>query len=534
MSQSTPLNTMPEAALPEPVRDALSAPFGTLPALVALQARLRGDHPALCLDGTVWDYATLSRAIDRVAAALQREGLRPGDAVVICAATSLAYVATCLGAVRAGVVVAPLPASSTDDQRAALAANAQARLIFCDATTAPPPPGLRAVWFDGAVPQGQAGQGWNTWLGDDAAASEVVEPPLGAGDPFNIIYSSGTTGMPKGIVQSAGMRWAQLQRSPANGFGADAVTLLAIPLYSNLTLTYLFGTLGVGGTVLLMSKFDAGAWLALAASRGATHAVMVPVQFRRLFDHPDFERTDLGRLRHKFCAGAPFAAELKAEVLRRWPGRLTEYYGLTEGGGRTELQAEAHPDKLHTVGRPSAGNEFRLIDEDGRELAPHEAGEIVGRSATMMSGYHGLPEQTRAVEWFDAQGRRFLRTGDVGRFDADGFLVLLDRRKDMVISGGFNLYPSDLEAVLHGHPAVADAAVVGVPSARWGETPVAFVVRRADPSAPIEAELRAWANERLGKSQRLAELQYVDQLPRSEVGKVLKRALRDAFTRTVP
>lgn len=530
MSPQTTLHPTPETALPEQVRAALSAPFGTLPALVALQARLRGDHPALCLDGTEWDYATLSHTIDRVASALQREGLQPGGAVAICAATSLAYVATYLGAVRAGGVVAPLPASSTADQRAALATNAQARLVFCDATTAPPPPGLRAVWLDGAAPDGETGPGWSTWLGD---AADVREPALSAGDPFNIIYSSGTTGMPKGIVQSVGMRWAQLQRSPANGFGADAVALLAIPLYSNLTLTYLFGTLGLGGTVLLMPKFDAGAWLALAASHGATHAVMVPVQFRRLLDHPDFDHTDLGRLRHKFCAGAPFAAELKAEVLRRWPGRLTEYYGLTEGGGRTELRADEHTDKLHTVGRPSAGNEFRVIDEDGRELPPHEAGEIVGRSATMMNGYHGLPGQTRAIEWFDAAGRRFLRTGDVGRFDADGFLVLLDRRKDMVISGGFNLYPSDLEAVLHGHPAVADAAVVGVPSARWGETPVAFVVPRADAPTPTEAELRAWANERLGRSQRLAELQYVDHLPRSEVGKVLKRALRDTFTRTV-
>lgn len=530
MNPQATVHPTPEAALPGPVRAALGSPFGTLPALVTLQAGLRGDHPALCLDGTVWNYAALSQAIDRVASALQREGLQPGDSVAICAATSLAYVATFLGAVRAGVVVAPLPASGTADQRASLAANAQARLIFCDATTAPAPPGVRAVWLDDAAPADGTEPDWSTWLGEEA---ESRESALSAGDPFNIIYSSGTTGMPKGIVQSAGMRWAQLQRSPANGFGPESVTLLAIPLYSNLTLTYLFGTLGLGGTVLLMSKFDAGAWLALAASRRATHAVMVPVQFRRLFDHPDFERTDLSRLQHKFCAGAPFAAELKAEVLRRWPGHLTEYYGLTEGGGRTELRADDHTDKLHTVGRPSAGNELRLIDEAGHELPPHEAGEIVGRSATMMNGYHGLPEQTRATEWFDGQGRRFLRTGDVGLFDADGFLVLLDRRKDLVISGGFNIYPSDLEAVLHDHPAVADAAVVGVPSARWCETPVAFVVPCAEIPTPTEAELRAWANERLGTSQRLAELQYVDQLPRSEVGKVLKRALRDNFTRNV-
>jgi acyl-CoA synthetase (AMP-forming)/AMP-acid ligase II len=339
--------------------------------------------------------------------------------------------------------------------------------------------------------------------------------------------------MPKGIVQSCGMRWAQLQRSPANGFGPDAVTLLAIPLYSNLTLTYLFGAIGLGGTVVLMGKFDAGRYLTLAEEHRATHAVLVPVQFRRLMDHPNFDRTDLSLLRRRFCAGAPFVAELKAEVLRRWPGELTEYYGLTEGGGRTELQAHLHPDKLHTVGRVSAGNDIRLIDEEGHELPLTAIGEIVGHSATMMNGYHGLPEATRETEWFDASGKRFIRTGDVGRFDADGFLVLMDRRKDMLISGGLNVYPSDLEEVLRQHPAVADVAVAGVPSARWGETPVAFVV--PVPGAQIDEDaVCSWANTRLGKAQRLAAVQFVDSLPRSEVGKVLKRQLREQLQCAVP
>ena len=513
------------------LREALARPFATLPAMVALQARLRGRHPALVLDGEAMDYATLHARVEQVAGALQRDGLRPGDCVAICAATSLAYVATYLGAARAGVVVAPLPPSATAEQLAGLAANAGARRLFTDAATAAawpaPAAELPRILLDGS---GEGGKSWPDWL-QGAPAPQPVD--LAPQDPFNIIYSSGTTGVPKGIVQSCGMRWAQLQRAPHNGFGPDAVTLLAIPLYSNLTLTYLFGALGLGGTVVLMARFDAGCYLALAARHRATHSVLVPVQFRRLLDHPDFERADLSTLRHRFCAGAPFAAELKAEVLRRWPGELTEYFSMTEGGGRTELPAHRFPDKLHTVGRPSAGNDIRLIDEDGRELPLHEVGEIVGHSATMMNGYHGLPEQTREAEWFDAAGKRFIRTGDVGRFDEDGFLVLMDRRKDMVISGGFNLYPSDLEAVLRQHPAVVDAAVVGVPSARWGETPVAFVVRRAG-HADAEDALRHWTNERLGKSQSLAELQFVEQLPRSEVGKVLKRQLREQFSRPVP
>jgi acyl-CoA synthetase (AMP-forming)/AMP-acid ligase II len=150
----------------------------------------------------------------------------------------------------------------------------------------------------------------------------------------------------------------------------------------------------------------------------------------------------------------------------------------------------------------------------------------------MMTGYHNRPEETARAEWFDAQGRRFIRTGDVGRFDDEGFLTLVDRRKDLIISGGFNVFPSDLEAVLRGHEDVAEAAVVGMPSERWGETPVAFVVLRPGGSVGDEA-LLAWANARLGKVQRLAAVQALPELPRSAIGKVLKRSLRESFAGTL-
>ena len=256
--------------------------------------------------------------------------------------------------------------------------------------------------------------------------------------------------------------------------------------------------------------------------------MLVPVQFQRLLDHPDFERTDLSALRRRFSAGAPFVAELKAEVLRRWPGELTDFYGMTEGGGRTELHAHLHPTKLHTVGQVSAGNDIRLIDEQGREVRAGEAGEVVGHSGGMMVGYHRQPAKTREAEWFAPDGKRFIRTGDVGRFDAEGFLTLFDRRKDMIISGGFNIYPSDLEAVLRQHPAVDDVSVVGVPSDEWGETPVAFVVRKASDNTDADT-LRQWANARVGKTQRLSGLRFIGELPRSAIGKVLKRELRELW-----
>jgi acyl-CoA synthetase (AMP-forming)/AMP-acid ligase II len=345
--------------------------------------------------------------------------------------------------------------------------------------------------------------------------------------PFNIIYSSGTTGQPKGIVQSHGMRWAHVNRGAAYGYGPQTVTLLSTPLYSNTTLVVFFPTLAFGGTVLLLPKFKALDYLQLAEQQRVTHTMLVPVQYQRLMAHADFDSFDLSGFQVKFSTSAPFTASLKADVLSRWPGALVEFYGMTEGGGTCILEAHLHPQKLHTVGRPAEGHDIRLLDDSGAEVGVGEAGEVVGHSPGMMLGYHGQEEKTREVEWFDASGKRFIRTGDIGRFDADGFLTLIDRKKEMIISGGFNIYPSDLEAVLRQHPEVAEAAVVGVASLQWGETPSAYVVRK--PGAVIEPqELLQWANQRLGKTQRLSSLQFLPELPRSAIGKVLRRELRQS------
>ncbi|MET0540787.1 MAG: AMP-binding protein, partial [Variovorax sp.] len=321
-----------------------------------------------------------------------------------------------------------------------------------------------------------------------------------------------------------------VQRGANYRYGPDTVTLLSTPLYSNTTLVVFFPTLAFGGRVILMPRFDAAGYLALAARHRATHTMLVPVQYQRLMAHHAFDTHDLSSFRFKFSTSAPFNAALKADVLARWPGGLIEFYGMTEGGGTCILEAHLHPDKLHTVGRPAEGSDIRLIDDAGREVAPGADGEVVGSSAGMMVGYHRQPAKTREAEWFAPDGKRFIRTGDVGRFDADGFLTLFDRKKDMVISGGFNIYPSDLEAILRAHPAVADVAVVGVPSAQWGETPVAFVVRKPGDTTDAET-LLPWANAQLGKTQRLAALRLIDELPRSAIGKVLKRELRDLHGR---
>ena len=497
------------------------SPFASLSDLVRAHAALQPRAPALADEQRHLSYAQLDDVANRIASGLQGQGIQPGEAVALCAANSIEAAAAFVGVLRAGAVVVPLPSSLDAGSFAAMLHDAGARLLFADeAGAALAPPEVPCVGID-------SGRGLQDWM--PAAGTAPGTWRASPEDPFNIIYSSGTTGTPKGIVQSHGMRWSHIRRGLAYGYRPDSRTLLSTPLYSNTTLVAFAPALGMGGCVHLMKRFDAAAWLATAQQARITHTMLVPIQYERLLDHPAFDRTDLSAFQMKFCTSAPFSAALKSEVLRRWPGGLVEVYGMTEGGGACILEAHRFPQKLHTVGQPGPGHDIRLIDEAGREVSG--MGEVVGRSAGMMTGYHGRPELTRAAEWFDDQGRRYIRTGDVGRFDEDGFLILIDRRKDMLISGGFNLYPSDLEALLRQHPAVADVAVVGVPSRRWGETPVAWVVPKA--AEVTEGDLLDWFNVRCAKTQRLAGLAFTDELPRSAIGKVLKRELRDRWSRPV-
>jgi acyl-CoA synthetase (AMP-forming)/AMP-acid ligase II len=489
----------------------LAGGFGTLPDLIRAHAAERGGRVAIACGDAAIGYADLDARMDRVAAALQRDGVARGQAVAVLGAASIDYAVVFLGALRAGCVPAPLAPSATPAQLAAMVADCGAPLLFHDAAHAGVDTAARKVALDGL----------ERWLAPHGTRPASVD--IGPEDPFNIIYSSGTTGTPKGIVQPHAMRWIHIARAP---FGADAVTMVATPLYSNTTLVSFVPTLGWGGTAVLMPRFDAHGFLVQAERHRATHAMLVPVQYQRIMALPEFDRFDLASFRLKTCTSAPFSAALKADVLARWPGLLIEYYGMTEGGGTTMLVCNAHPDKLHTVGTPLEGHDIRLIDDEGREVAQGEAGEVVGRSGAMMSGYHGRAEATDEATWHDADGNRFIRHGDIGRFDTDGFLTLLDRKKDLIISGGFNIYPSDLEAILAEHPQVADCAVVGMPSPAWGETPMAFYTGEAEPGA-----LLAWFNARVGKTQRLSAAEKVDELPRSAIGKVLKRELRDRHSR---
>ena len=498
--------------------------FTPLPAILAAHAAERPEAIAVVNDNRSINYRDFNALVDQVAASLQRDGVLPGQTIAICAATSAEYLATFLGALRAGVAVAPLAPSSTPGQLLTMLEDCAARFFFVDHDTVrPASDGAmhgKLVNLEGVF----GGDPFAIWLSKPGSrpAAITIDPE----SPFNIIYSSGTTGAPKGIVQSHAMRFGFVRMLAAYDYTPATVSLISTPLYSNTTLASVLPTLSVGGTLVLMKKFDAKRFVQLAAKHHVTHAMLVPVQYNRIMALPDFDGYDLSSFVMKFSTSAPFSGELKADVLERWPGGLVEFYGMTEGGGVCVLEAHRYRHKLSSVGRPAIGHDIRLIGEDGNEVPPGEPGEVVGHSKAMMTGYHNQPGKSADAEWFDSTGKRFIRTGDIGKFDADGFLTLVDRKKDMIISGGFNIYPSDIEFVIVQHPDVLEAAVVGMPSKRWGEAPVAFVTPK--PGRQLDAAvLAAFVNGRVGKVQRPAAYEFLDALPRSGIGKVLKRELRD-------
>ena len=477
--------------------------FVPLPERIRVHGRKTPAATALIEGEARVTWGELAARVDAIAGHLAAEGIGPGDVVASLAGVTADHVALYLGAVAAGAAIAPLPLSAHPDALARMLENARAARLFGDGA-APALPGLHPM------PEGAG------------APPRIDHSP---DDLLDVIYSSGTTGAPKGIEHDARFRDRQIERFGALGYGPGSVTLISTPICSNTTLVSLLPALAQGGTVVLQRRFDPEDWLALAERHRVTHTMLVPVQYRRLLDHPTFDGADLACFEMKFSTSAPFGAPMLREVLARWPGRMIVVYGMTEGGVSAVLDAGAHPGKLHTVGRAAANAEIRIVGDDGRELPVGEAGEVVGRAPAVMLGYRGAPEATEALVWRSPEGHAFMRTGDMGRLDADGFLTLLDRRRDMIVSGGFNVFASDLEDALEADAAVAEAAVIGVPSERWGETPAAFVVL-AD--GATEDGLLERVNEGLGRTQRISALRTVPALPRSEIGKVLKRELREA------
>lgn len=507
--------TMQAASVPDTVGRVIDA--------ILAHADERPDGVALVCGSEQTSWRQLHAQTLALAGAIDATGAA-GDRVVLLGDVGVETVTAYLAIIAAGRCAVPLQTSAHPEALAGMVANCAPRLVFADGKYLEGVKPLLGPDVETVLLDPEAGELQRFVSRSPALAAPRKVPPDSA---FNIIYSSGTTGQAKGIVHSHAMRYRQASRGVFELDSASTM-LLATPLYSNTTLMPMLMALFHGGRVVMMPKFDAERYLDLAEEFAATHTMLVPVQYQRVLSAASFGKRDLTRFKVKQTTGAPLPAADKLRVAREWPGRFLEVYGLTEGGCTCILDVTTHPDKAHTVGRPAAGNEIRVVDEDGRDLPAGERGEVIGRSAMMMSGYFRDQAANDAFYWRDSNGVLYHRTGDIGVFDEDGFLSLVDRKKDVIISGGFNIYASDIEEKLREHPEIADAAVIAIPSERWGETPLAIVVPKTQ--ARIEpAVIREWVNARLGKTQRVSAVEVRSELPRSAVGKVLKQVLRKPY-----
>jgi long-chain acyl-CoA synthetase len=503
-----------------------------LPGVLALNARWRAQGTALVTDDERLDWRAFDARANQVANGLIEAGCGKGARVGVLMSNSAAMAEVLLGAIKAGAIVAPLNTSITDDAIAAMLNDAGASALFATADHRGRYGGeLAAPGLCVAVGVGSDATWKNYVAWRDSQSSAPPAVSIERDDICNIIYSSGTTGQPKGITHSHGCRFDTAHDlAHALRYNSGARTLVVTGLFSNISWASMLPTLLLGGALHVRRGFDPLDVLKTVERERITNLSMVPVQFQRLLEHPDFARFDLSSMQAMMCCGAPLPLHVKEQLFERFPCGVIELYGSTEGVITTLAPEEAH-GRMASVGKPLPGEDLAILSEDGRLLPANESGEVIALSRIMMSAYWANPEATAEAIWTDAEGRAWLRSGDIGRLDEEGYLYITDRKKDMIISGGQNIYPADIEAVLMRHPSVADCAVFGVPSDKWGETPLALVVLREGVKEAAE-DIRAWLNAQLGRQQRVHAVEVRPSLPRNANGKLLKRDLRAPYWAT--
>lgn len=502
----------------------------TISERIAQNVSAYGVRLAIRCGASVRSWHDLGERIAAAAAQLVAAGCRPGDRVALLAENHIDYIAAFLGIVRAGASAVTLPTMLPLGTLVSLLRDcAPVGVIASPAFDALSTGMLEAAGLQPERTRFCLEPGTRTpyLFASSSAAPSLRDCGISGDAEFNIVYSSGTTAAPKGIVHSHRTRAATAAGFAGLGFDTAAVTLLSTPLYTNMSIPPFLSALWAGGTVDVLEKFEPVKYLQRAAEVGATHFFLVPTQVGRLLAVREFSTFDLSLTRLKYIAGSKLPPELKRRLVQEWPGECVEVYGMSEGAPVTMLFASRHPDKLHTVGCAPPGARVLILSEHDEILGPGQLGEVIGQTGSMMLGYNNRTAETAALTWKHPDGSMFFRSGDIGRLDADGFLEIVDRKKDVIITGGYNVYASDVEQVLAAHPQVAEVAVVGVESARWGETPVAFVVP-APGASPAAESLLSWVNERVGKYQRVARVELLAALPRNALGKVLKRELREA------
>ncbi len=501
--------------------------------LLAGHAQNTPDRVAIIDGDTSITYGDLNGTVNRLANGLLALGLRPGDRAVWCGPNSIPVLTFLHAARKIGLVAVPLAYRFTADEMQYVIDNSDAVLVVVDAEQADRVAAVRerlpqvrhvVVFgepaFDGALPwddvvSGADGDG----QGGDAEPPTEGDATAGA----TMIYTSGTTGKPKGALRTStdpALVMALLQELRLRP--GEEVHITSGPLYHSGPLAWAVLTHTLGGTIVVMRHFDAERWIDLVRQHRVTNTFSAPTQLKRIVSLPDevLARADLTSMRSLVANAAPVPYALKQEVVAKLgDGFLFEVYGSTELGVDTILPPEDQLRKPGSCGRTYGTVQVRIVGPDGEELPAGEPGELFIRSTLALDGYHRTAEPISDLDGWKS-------VGDIAYVDDEGYVYICDRKNDMIISGGMNIYPAEIEAVLHAHPDVMDAAVFGVPSDEWGESVHAVVQPKAGHSIDLEA-LEAHAVEHLAGYKRPRSWEVRDELPRTESGKLLKRLLRD-------
>ncbi|HEV7205195.1 MAG TPA: long-chain-fatty-acid--CoA ligase [Jatrophihabitans sp.] len=486
------------------------------------------SHIAIDGDGRTATFGELDGRADRVAHALIAGGVRRGERVAFIDRNSTEYWDVLFGALKAGVVLVPLNFRLSPSEVAWALDDCGARVVVAGRPFAHlVPAGPTVVVIDGRPGEGSIA--YDDWICDTAEGDPGRDAE--GGEYISLIYSSGTTGRPKGVLVSDEQQVWSVGAFGAN-FDVDAASrsVVPIPYYHVAGGGWALVTLTRGGTVIQSREPTAESMFDQLVGHRATHSAMVPAVMHVLNQSPAARSADFSALRQLVYGGAPISEPLLRASVATFGADFFQSYGLSETMGVTTLlgpdqhRLDGDLSRLRSAGRAIDGVELEIRDAvDGTRLGVGASGEIVVRAPSVTPGYWQRPDAT--ADAFTADG--FFRTGDMGTLDDEGFLYIRDRIKDMIVTGGENVYPAEVESVLAGHPAIVDVAVIGVPDERWGEHPLAVVVARGDALDP--ADVITYAREHMAHYKCPAEVVFVPELPRNPSGKVLKRELRAPY-----